>query len=166
MMRWHRLRRLRRQEPGSVLVLGGAIILVLVLMIALVWQVSYRVHQRQVATDALRESTRTAAQGWQYASFATGTASWQGSDALTSHARTLLAANLAHLPGLAITPHAAAKEATFTVLPAGSMCGNTVAPAPALCTRMSIPVDPLPIGPRSRSILTVSAMSVLDATGY
>ena len=163
-----RLQRLRQQvlprrAQGGVLVLGAAFMFAIVLIGGLGWFYAQRVSQIQRAESALREATRTAAQMWSYESFGSGTTEFRDSTELKARATQMLASNLASVPGLVGLPLEVARGATWTVLPSGGECDGQMLSTPALCGRVSVPVQALPLSVGGgTAILQVEAASRLD----
>ena len=79
-----------RRQRGGVLVMLSAWMLVLVLLGALLYGISWRIQQRQRLDSALRESTRVVVQRWRYTGFASNQAGLVTDTDLIAAARTIL----------------------------------------------------------------------------
>ncbi len=162
-LRQIRQRALPRRAQGGVLVVGAAFMLVIVLIGGLGWFYAQRVGQIQRAESALREATRTAAQMWSYESFGSGTTEFRDSAELKSRATQMLSLNLSSVPGLVGLPLDVARGATWTVLPSGGECDGQTLSTPALCGRVDVPVQAVPLGlGGGTAVITVEAASRLD----
>lgn len=154
---------LPRRAQGGVLVVGAAFMMVIMLIGGLGWFYAQRVSQIQRAESAIRESTRTAAQMWNYTSFGSDTTTFRDSAEVEARATQMLALNLASVPGLVGNPLDTARGATWTVLPRGGECNGQTLSSAALCGRVEVPVQSIPLGfGGTTATITVEAASRLD----
>lgn len=163
-----RLRRLRsrllpRRAQGAVLPTAAAFMVVLLLFGGLGWFYAQRAGQIQRAESALREATRTAAQLWSYGSFGGDGPLLRDEGAVRERATTILAQNLGSVPGLVGDPTTIAATANWEVLPGGGACGDQTFAQAALCGRLEVPVQAIPLGIGGEvALVQIAAASTLE----
>jgi Flp pilus assembly protein TadG len=155
MMR-HVLRKaLQHSESGQALVFIALVITFLSMLVLTCIEVAGRYQELAEIEDALKQSTRSAVQAFDYAAFARGGQRVREASATTitgcgslapSSARTLACSvfltNLQGVRGLQETPEQTAARVTWTFLPNGGMCTypNGSAPimfaTPAVCATL------------------------------
>ena len=152
---------MKRHQPGAILPVAAAIMLVVVLLGALLWGTSYRITQLQRLQSALRESTRSAGQLVHYNSLASDHPQLRSLAQLKAHAQRSLAANLHNVPGLIDNAEYAAKQANWHLVEPGGFCGDIVQSQLALCGSIKVHVRSLPLGfPGTKTLHAQSAVTL------
>jgi len=163
MLNYHRPM-LQRAVPGQSLVLIAIMLPFLVILVMGAMRIGWKIMQRGQVEDALRQSTRSAVQTFDYQAFAKNSQDFratacQGSitsgcagNAVAELASQLFAINLQSTDGLTMTPDDVAKQVTWYILPEGGDCSTILADrnnlqrtftTPSICAQLDAPMEGL-----------------------